>query len=38
MDFYGIRPQGYWWRIQKVGKDTTKKVFFLFSVGNINHL
>jgi len=22
----------------KVGKDTTKKVIFLFSVGNINHL
>src|SRR2546425_883692 len=31
-------PKGYCWRIQKVGKDTTKKVTFLFSVGNVNHL
>jgi len=28
----------YCWRIQKVGKDTTKKIIFLFSVGNISHL
>jgi len=28
----------YCWRIQEVGKDTTKKVFFLFLVGNINRL
>src|SRR5258708_7681301 len=28
----------YCWRIQEVGKDTPKRVFFLLSVGNMNHL
>jgi hypothetical protein len=31
-----LRPMIHWWRIQKVGEDPTKKVLFLFSVGNIN--
>ena len=34
----GLRGNGYCWRIQKVGKDTTKTKYFSFLVGNINHL
>ena len=34
----GRTPVRYCWRIQKVGKDTTKTVHFPFAVGNIDHL
>src|SRR6266568_6455233 len=33
-----LHPCGYWWRIQKAGKATTKTGYFPFSVANIDQL